>query len=274
MKTSVLSALFCRYSLEHAFESVSRAGYDGIDLSGARPHAYPYDMDLKRIDKVLKLKEKYQLEIPMYGPDVLAYPYNLASQLPAERADGVKFVDRAIDVAAEMGIPKVQITCGHTCNNTTRRENLDNLYSSLEPLVQKAQDRRVVIILEAVTIMESNVVVFVDDIKEVLDHFHSPYLKTMMDTVTPPINKETYAEHFEKLGHDIQHIHFVDCNGTDQTHMLLGTGVIDLPALRDTILHYGYDGWLCSEIISQGIMEPDLCAAREIRKMKELFHLK
>ncbi len=271
MKISILSAIWSRYSLEHAFEAAARCGYDGIDLYGGRPHAYPYDMTPKRIDEVLALKERYHLEIPAYTPEVLAYPFNIASRDEAERADAAKLLDRALDVAHDLGVKKLQITSGHSGYDTTREENLEHLYSVLCPLVEKAGKKDVTVILEPVTIMESNVTALVDDMVEILAHVDSPYLKTMMDTVTPPVNRETYAEHFEKLGKKIAHMHFVDSNGIDQSHLLLGTGVIDMQGLRDTIRHYGYDGWLTIDVIARGIMQPDIVAAGELRYIRKLF---
>ena len=271
MKFSILSVLWRRYSLEHAFQVASRCGYDGIDICGSRPHAYPYDMDAKRIEEVIGYKEKYHLEIPAYCMDTLAYPFNPASRDKVERDATTDMILREVDVAAEIGIEKVQFTAGHAGYDTVAAQNRENLYSVLAPIVERAEQKKVIAVLEPVTIMESNVTAFVDDIREILDHVSSPWLKTMMDTVTPPVNKETYSEHFEKLGKDIVHMHFIDSNNENEAHLLLGTGKIDLPALVDTIRFYGYDGWVVSEIISQGYMQPDIIAHRELRYMKELF---
>lgn len=271
MKLSVLSGLFSRFPLEHAFETAAWAGYDGIDLAGCRSHCYPFDMDTVRINQILQLKDQYHLEIPVYCLDLLAHPYNMASSNPLERADALRLISRAIDICAEMGVPSLLINAGHTGYATTRKQNFDRLFESLEPLVKQAEEKRITLIYEPLTLMESNVVVFADDVLEVLNHFNSPYLKTMMDTVTPIANKESFAEHFEKLGKDIVHMHFVDSNGMDQTHLPLGTGVIDLPALRDMIYHYGYNGWLCVEVLSCGLYQPDLIAVRELKYIKNLF---
>lgn len=271
MKISVLSTLFSRFSLDHAFASAAQAGYDGIDLGSCRSHCYPYDMDTRRIDHILNLKDFWHLEIPVYCLDLLGHPYNMASVEPIERADTVALISRAIDVCTDIGIPKLLINAGHTGYCTTREQNYKNLFESLTPLVKKAEETKVTLLYEPLTIMESNVVVFADDVKDVLAYFQSPYLKTMMDTVTPVVNKESFTEHFEKLGSDIEHIHFVDSNGVDQTHLPLGTGVLNLEALRDLILRYGYDKWLCSEIISCGLYQPDLIAIRECGRIRELF---
>lgn len=273
MKISVLSLLFCRYPLYKAFEAISRIGYDGIDLYGARPHAYPFDMDATRISEVLHLKEKHKLEIPMYTPELLAYPYNIASQSKKEREDTLEYLIRGIDVAGSLEIPRMQITCGHAGNNTFRDQNYKNIYEVLGPLLEKAEKTGVRIVIEPLTVMESNTIVFIDDLVEVLEHFNSPNLNGMLDTVTPIVNREPFAEHFEKLGSKLDYIHFVDSNGTDESHMLLGQGIINLPGLVDTIREYGYDDWLCVEIINRYISEPETYAKRELMKLKKLIEL-
>ncbi|MDR2133062.1 MAG: TIM barrel protein [Clostridiales Family XIII bacterium] len=271
MKTSILSALFCRYSLDRTFEAVSRIGYDGLDIHGARPHAYPYDMDAARVREVLALKKRFGLELPMYTPEILAYPYNIPSADRIEREETLRYLEKAIEVCAAMEIPLMQITCGHAGHHTKRAENFRNIYAVMTPLVKKAEACGVTLILEALTIMESNTVVFVDDLVEVLDYFDSPHLKAMMDTVTPIVHREAFADHFEKLGDRLAYMHFVDSNGQDQSHLPLKTGVIDLPALIDTTRHYGYDGWFCIEIIGKYIHEPETHAARELRALKSLL---
>lgn len=274
MKTAILSVLFCRYPLDRTLEAVARIGYDGIDLYGGRPHAYPWDMDDERIAEVLRLKEKHRLEIPMYTPETLAYPYNIPSPYKQERQETFEYLSKAIDVAAKLEVPRIQITCGHAGNNTTRGENYARIYEVLAPLVEQAEKKRVTIILEALTVMESNTVVFADDLVEVLRHIDSPNLKTMMDTVTPMANREAFADHFEKLGDNIDYIHLVDSDGVSEAHLPLGQGIIDLPALMDTLRRYGYDGWLCIEIIRHYIMQPENYAEKEYRSLRALIDLK
>ena len=99
MKLSILSGSFNRFSIDKQFEMVKNIGFDGIELSGTRPHAYAFDMDQRRIDHILELKEKYQLEIPMYGPELLQYQYNISTPYEAERTDTIKYLLASIDAA-------------------------------------------------------------------------------------------------------------------------------------------------------------------------------
>lgn len=73
--------------------------------SGGRPQAYPYDMDEARCEEVLRMKEQYHLEVPMYTPEVLGYPFNIATTDEKERSETIDYLKRAIDVSRAIGAP-------------------------------------------------------------------------------------------------------------------------------------------------------------------------
>lgn len=153
------------------------------------------------------------------------------------------------------------INSGHAGFGTTRRENMKNIRSVFLPVVAHAEKVGVDIIIEALTPMESNTIFLLDDLVELIEDLNSDRVKSMLDTVTPLINYEPYYEHFEKLGDKLDYIHFVDSNGIDQTHMGIGTGVLDMRELLDLIRRYHYDGWLSIELLSCGAREPEIYAA-------------
>jgi protein FrlC len=271
MKIATLTVLFCRHPLEKVFQIASSQGYDGIELWGGRPHAYPYDMDEERIADVLRMKEQYHLEIPMYTPELLAYPYNVATQDPVERQDTIDYLKRAVEVAKAIESPRMQLTCGHAGYGTSRKKNFENILSVLRQIVDHAEKVGVDIIVEPVTLMESNTIFLLDDLVELIEYLDSDRLKTMMDTVTPLVHWEPYSDHFERLGKKLDYVHFVDSNGVTQSHMPLGTGIIDLPGLLKIMRRHGYDGWLCIELIAAGIHEPEMYAGRDIRILKQML---
>ena len=45
-----------RFDIEKAFQDAQRFGYDYVELWGARPHAYPYDLEIcaNRINELIK----------------------------------------------------------------------------------------------------------------------------------------------------------------------------------------------------------------------------
>ena len=271
MKIALLTLLFRRYHLEKAFQVASEQGYDGIEIWGGRPQAYPYDMDDAHCEDVLRMKEQHHLEVPMYTPEVLGYPFNIATVDDKERKETIDYLKTAIDVAQKIQAPRIQLATGHAGHGTNRRKNRENVLYVLKTLCEHAEKRGVDIIMEAVTLMESNVIIFLDDLVELIEDTGSPRLKGMLDTVTPTVHHETFADYFEKLGDRMDYIHFVDSDGRDQHHFPIGEGNIPMEGLMAIIRKYGYDGWLSSELVSPYGRDPELFAAQEIRSIRKLL---
>lgn len=271
MKLAVLSLLFRRYHLDKVFQVAAEQGYDGVEIWGGRPQAYPYDMDEGRCEEVLRLKEQYRLEVPMYTPEVLGYPFNIATPDRREREETIAYLRRALEVAKAIGAPRVQLATGHAGYGTSRRQNWENVCTVLKHLTDDAERLGVDIVMEAVTLMESNVIVFLDDLVELIADIGSPRLKGMLDTVTPTVHHETIADYFEKLGDRMAYIHFVDSDGRDQHHFPIGEGKLPMEGLMAILRKYRYDGWLSTELVSPYCRDPELFAAQEIRSLRHLL---
>ena len=271
MKISVLSGLFQRFSLEKTFKMISDIGFDGIELHGMRPHAYPYDMDAERCDEVLRLKEQHNLEISMYTPELLMYPYNLSSPDKKERDESVEYVKKSIEVGNRIGTKRVQVTCGHAGYFTDRRSNLANVTDSLQRVAGHLDKYNINLIVEALTIMESNSVVMLDDLVEIIDKVGSPNIKSMADSAMVMTNWEPLDDYFEKLGDRLDYIHWGDSMGTAENHLSIGAGMVDVEAFFDIVHRHGYDGWVSLELFGKYIREPEMHAARELRILKALL---
>lgn len=271
MKVALLSLLFRRYHLDKIFEVAAEAGYDGVEIWGGRPQAYPYDMDEARCEQVLELKQKYHLEVPMYTPEVLGYPFNIATTDEKERVETIDYLKKALDVAKAIKAPRIQLATGHAGYGTSRRKNRENVMYVLSTLAEYADKLGIDIILEAVTLMESNVIIFLDDLVELIEDIGSPRIKGMLDTVTPTVHQETFADYFEKLGDKMDYIHFIDSDGRDQHHFPIGEGKIPMQALMTIIRKYHYDGWLSSELVWPYGRDPELYAIQEIRSIRKLL---
>ena len=65
MKFGCFSLDYRRFPLERAFRDAQRLGFDGVEIWGGRPHAYPFDLDAAEIQGILDLQKRYGLEVPM-----------------------------------------------------------------------------------------------------------------------------------------------------------------------------------------------------------------
>lgn len=113
MKFGCFSLDFRRFSLETAFRMAARYGFDGIEIWGGRPHAYPYDMDAEETRKIRELKKAYGLEVPVYTPNALGMPYNLCSLDERERRDAMDYFKTAIRACRQMEVPRMLMVADH-----------------------------------------------------------------------------------------------------------------------------------------------------------------
>lgn len=274
MKHAFLSVTYKRYPLEKAFAAAKEFGYNGVEIYGGRPHAFAFDYDEELRSEILRLKETYEIEVPMVTPELLFYPYNLGSTDPKTAEETLEYLKRTIDLASGIECPRVQTAFGHGGFGIRRKALLNHCSEMIKRLSEYCESRNVTIILEDVTVMESNTVVFLDDILEILEKADSPCVKAMLDISTPVIHWETFTDSFEMLGDKLDYIHFVDCDGAGYHHYPIGEGKLPMKALAKVILAHGYDGWLSTEIVSPYYADPDLYIGREIKRVKELFEKK
>lgn len=269
MKLTVLTLLYKNYTLEECFQIASAQGYDGIEIWGARPHAYINDLTPEYLEKIRGWKEKYGLEISMFTPEVLSYPYNLSSPIALEREETVEYLKKNVRAAAAMGTDKMQITCGHCGFHTDKETAWGWLVSGMKEIAAEAEEAGVDLIIEALSQMEGNMVIRCDDIRRLIKEVGGTRVKAMIDTVTPVLMAETYSEYFMKLGKDMEYVHFVNSDGATPNHLNPDTGVVPMPELLKLLKDFGYDGWISCERMND--WDPALVSAQYINEMKELI---
>lgn len=260
MKFSFLTYQFARYPLETCFQMAGDYGFEGIEIWGARPHAYAWDMGDGEARQIREWKTQYGVEISMYTPELLAYPYNLVSASEKERRETIAYLKRSLEVAAAIGTDKMQITVKHPGYGRSRRDIWKLLEEGLTEICEKAQEEQVDIILESLTPSEGNVITCVDDIVEIQKRVGSPALCTMIDAVPPFIANEPYAEYFDKLGETMKYVHICNSDGKTEFHTRLNdpAGEIPLDDFFGILRRRGYDGWCSLELLAPYFRDPEL----------------
>ena len=113
MKIGMFTMGYMRLPLEQAFKDAARFGYDGIEIWGGRPHAFPPDLKAGGIGEIKELSKKYDLPIIGYTPETNAYPYNMMIGTEAMRRDSLDYIKLSMDMAKEMGAGFVLISAAH-----------------------------------------------------------------------------------------------------------------------------------------------------------------
>lgn len=268
MKLSISSCAFNRFPLEKQFEMAAGIGFDGIELSGLRPYTYAFDLDQARIDRILELKSKYRLEIPMYAPELLQYPFNPASPLAAERRDALRYLKRSVDVAKGLGTARVLVVCGHAGCDTDRNVNFRNTAGVLREVCSYAGESGVDLLLKPLPRAESNTAACLDAVIELMGEVDSPHLKGTLDSAAMMANREPMDACFEKFGLLLDYIHWGGGGAAASNPLFGAAGRLDPAALFTMAARRGYDGWVGVVAFDHYTCEPELHAACEHRLLK------
>ena len=220
-----------RLSLEQAFKDAARFGYDGIEIWGGRPHAYPFDLKTKGVDEIKGLSEKYGVPIIGYTPEMNMYPYNMMIGSEEMRKESVEYIKLSLELAKEMDARFVLISAGHAGYETPRKEYWARLIKNLKEIGEHAEKIGIDVVLEPLTHYESNVVITCNDLVQALDETDSPRIRGMCDIVPPFCNREPIMTYFTKLGDKMKHMHIIDGDGESDSHMMPGDGKIPLKQL-------------------------------------------
>jgi protein FrlC len=270
MKFGFITLDFKRFPLERCFSMASDYGFDGIEIWGGRPHAYPWDMDAGAIRQIVDFKKKYKIEVPMYTPAAIGMPVCLCSPMEKEREEAILYFKRAVDVASDIEAPRMLVVADHPGYEQDRRKTWGYLVDSVRELTGYALKKGVRVTIEPLTPMESPIVTQADDCVKLISDVNMPNLYAMMDVVPPTIANEPFSEYFAKLGERMDYIHICNSDGKTDAHLGLDTGVIPVADMFRLFKHWHYEGYVTAELYSVSFRDPELFLAGTARILKEM----
>ena len=112
------------------------------------------------------------------------------------------------------------------------------------------------LVLEPLSFLETTAVETLDDVLSVVNGVASDALVVMLNTGHVNVTahalgldpKAYWAEHVEKLGLRLQHLHLDDNLGDLNSHLVPGDGNFDFKSAFANLKRSGYAGWLSAEI--------------------------
>lgn len=270
MKLGLFTCGYQREPLERAFADARRFGYDYIELWGGFPHAYVGDLK-QNTARIRALIETYGVPVACFTPEHNGYPYNYMMGDEAQWERSMRYLEDAIDITAEIGAEKMLFSAGHGGYTATERELTARLTESLRRLSARAEEKGVQLILEPLTVYESNVICSLRDLERALDAVPSPNLKGMCDLAVPFTTGEPAAEYVRRLGERFQYLHIIDNDGVSDSHILPEDGCMPLAGMLREIRAAGYDGQATIELVTGYLKEPSVYAGMAVARVRKLL---
>ncbi len=270
MKFGCFSLDYKRFPLEKVFRDAQRYGFDGVEIWGGRPHAYPFDMNSERIHTILNYKKQYSLEIPMYTPNALGGPYNLCSLDAQEQNDAQEYFSKATEVCAAMQCPRMLLVADHPGYAVARRESRKRFVENLQRLGSYASGLGVTLVIEALTPMESPVITTADDCAEAIEAIGLANVEAMLDVVPPNIAYEPMTSYFEKLPGKVHYVHLCNNDGRTDAHLRFETGELPVIDMLTVLKNNNFNGYVTAELYSEVFKDPEVMLANTARVLSQI----
>jgi len=271
MKLGMFTSGYQRNPLEHCFIDAKRFGYDYIEVWGARPHAFAYDLKAGDINEILHLIDKYEIPVRGYTPEHNSYPYNYMIGSESMRRDAVEYLKLSMDMAKQMGADFTLISAAHAGYSVTYDEIWTRLEKTIRELVDYAEKLQHKIVLEPLTPYESNVITSANDLVEIFRRVDSPCLVGMCDLVPPFVQHESIMDYFTKLGDKMYHMHIIDGESDSDNHIMPGEGQMPMEELFMELKEIDYDRTATIELVTAYINEPRMYARRAINNVRTMM---
>ncbi len=258
---SRFAPIIFRGSATDAFELASRHGYDAIELH--LRHAG--DVDLAEIRSLM---DRHHIVISTLGTGMAAGEdkLTLTDQYAEVRAAAIKRVGGHIQLAAELGAAViVGLVWGRLGREPYEREAARRrAVQGLREICRLAEDRDVMVYLEAINRYESDFPVTAAQTVEVLDEVDAPNLKVLLDTFHMNIEEADIASAIRATGDRLGHMHLVDSNRQAPGH-----GHVDLKQVIGALREIGYEGYLSFEVLP--LPDAETAAADAARTLRALL---
>ena len=158
---AVMSVQYVHYSLEYYLDSMVKNGLRHVDLWGGIPHYcrldYPFAEDAKqKIGSIRAMMEERGLDVSVYTPETLAYPYSFSHPEEEVRKRTVDYFSMAMDDALLFGTNKVFLNSGCGLLDLPREESFARLVDTYKKIAAIAEQKGIELVLEQLQPYESN----------------------------------------------------------------------------------------------------------------------
>ena len=265
---------FRRFEITDALRAIARCGYEGVEILGDVPHAYPPQTDDAKIAEISAVLAETGLEpanvnaFMLYGiQNEIQHP----SWIEPEAAFRRKRVQHTIDclrLAAKLGAPNIQTQPGGPLDPSMSREQAVDIFEAgLREALKVAEDEGVMLLIEPEPLL---LIENVRQMDELFSRVRSPMLGLNFDIGHFYCVGEDVPRAILHFGPRIRHVHIEDMAADRRHyHMVPGDGAIDFKPILQAVEKIGYQGFVTVELYMHQ-ENPEEVAAAALRRLKAI----
>lgn len=260
MRYSFMSFSTTRLSLADTLALAKRLGYDGIEPRPGWNHAHGIELST-----TLAERADIRRQIAASGIALACLTPGLRFANPATVEKQLAEASAYIDLAADVGAPRLRLFGGELGEGIDRDTAIVNVADALRSLVPQARARGVTLCMETHDAWTNP-----DHVVAVLERVNDPRVRAVWDVMHPlRASGWPIRDAFARLRPWIDHVHIHD--GTFEKSKLefapVGQGLYDIPAVFACLAEMNYDGYLSGEWID---CDATIDLATELAVMKRL----
>ncbi len=249
MKLGTATSVLYQYSLSDAIPLIARAGFDGVDIWGGRPHVYRYDYTYPELENLRKLIADQGLVVSSFMPAFYRYPHSLSNPSPRVRQDSLEYMRICIDHAAVLGANIVLVVPDHSLYGQAQADSLQRFTESIAVLTPHAGQYNLNLGIEVLFDDETDLVNTSADALDIIHQIGGGHLGVVADTGTMNLSHEGPRQMLETLGSLLLQIHVNDNHAEkNQENLIPGEGTFDFAGMIATLKEFGYSGFLSAEL--------------------------
>ena len=235
---------YTKLPLDSFIRSMQKLDVHKIEFYAASPHLYVWDYTPSEVWEIKRKLDHAGIEVICFTSEQCIYPVSIAIDDYHVRERSLRYYERALEQAAILGSPYMQMISGSGYLHSDPAEDLKRSTDGIYRLTKKAREVGVTIVLEADrTCTVGNTKQQIEMIKEIND----PYFSGMIDTNAVWHAKEDFEEDVKLLGKDLRHIHFIDINEGGGC-LIPGSGFLPMGDYLEILAKYSYNGYLVPEL--------------------------
>lgn len=261
-----------KYNLCEAINEIADAGYEGVEILAENPLLWPFETTPKQIEEIRSvLKEgnikpvnlnacvcatfwktdfrKISAQKGMFSRDV--FGPNFCDYEEERRGLRVRYMEKVIDLAAELGVKDISTLSGFTPLRGSRRMAIENTISALEEVLAYAKKKggiRINLEYEPGLLVGS-----AEEAMEVIEKIKSPLLGLNFDIGHSFVTEGDVSKVIKEVHHKIHNVHVEDIGLDDKGrpvhyHLIPGIGAMPLEEILSTLEEVGFGGWYIVEL--------------------------